>query len=109
MVGPFTLEDAISVEGLFDSVHGGYWEEHLYPMDWVVLHMPAAILDTASEGAVQQGRLLPHDDTGVTGRGPVPGELCRAYTEGGEFLALLTYKEERGGWQPSKVFSGGGP
>ena len=109
MVGSFTLQDALSVEALFDSVHGGYWQQHLYPMDWVVPDMAAAILDADSQRAVQDGKFLPHDgDSGFSARNPVPRELCRAYTVGGELLALLRYEGERQGWQPSRVFSRSG-
>ncbi len=105
MVGPFRLEDALSVEALFDSVHGGYWEQHLYPMDCVVPGLSAAILDLDSERVVQQGQFMPHEAPAwASARNPSPGELCRAYTSDGDLLALMVYEAEREGWKPSKVF-----
>lgn len=104
-VGRFSIDDALSLEELFDAAHGGYLGERLYPMDWVATHLPVAILDTADATAVEQGRLLPDFEPSSIAGTPNPGEICRAYAEGGELKALLIYDGVRCGWQPQKVFS----
>lgn len=104
-VGPFRIEEAVSIEDLAVAAQGGYWEAYLDSPDCVALHLPAAILDAPSSRAIQEGKLLEGDRP--PGASTQPGEekpLCRAYGPDGEFVALLAYDPGRNGWQPHKVF-----
>ena len=103
-VGPFGIEEALSVEALFDAVHGGYWEQHLYPLDHLLLELPALILDEEDERAVSQGRSLPSPDTPTGVRALASGALCRAYSQDGRFVALLSSHGTHPEWRPSRVF-----
>lgn len=102
-IGPFTIEHALSIEGLFDAVHGGYWQEHLWPMDALVVEASAAILDAPGGADAREGRLLSMEE-GAQTSGLRDGGLCRAYGLDGDFIALLSYDAQRRGWQPDKVF-----
>lgn len=104
--GPFTIDDSLSVGALYDAAHGGYLGEHLYPMDVVVMGMSAAIVDEDGQQAIQHGKLLASDGANMVLRPPEPGELCRAYNNDGELIAMLSYDADRHGWQPAPVFIG---
>lgn len=102
--GPFTLEEAIGLDELREAVEQGGWQELLHPTDRVLESWYAALLGEAHSREVCQGRLL--------ALRPVREELlrldldtpCRAYSLGGEFLAILRY-QGAGRWQPEKVFA----
>ncbi len=100
--GPFHLDDALQLEELEAAAERGEWQELLAPVDCVLESWRAALLGELHSRDVRQGRLLelrPARSERLELETP-----CRAYSEDGEFLAILTY---RGGnrWQPDKVFS----
>lgn len=100
--GPFELDSAIQIDELERVAERGDWQALLAPVDCVLESWRAALLGELHTSDVRQGRLLELK--------PVRSEQfaletpCRAYSEDGEFLAILSY---RGGnrWQPDKVFS----
>jgi tRNA pseudouridine55 synthase len=99
--GPFTLDEAITLDELRTAAAEGWWEELLYPVDRVLESWRAAILERNHALDVRRGKLLILEPVrGVE----VPLEApCRAYSEDGDFLGVLRY---RGGdrWHPEKVF-----
>ncbi len=100
--GPFHLDDALQPEELEAAAERGDWQDLLAPVDSVLESWRAALLGETHSRDVRQGRLLE-----LRPVRPEQFELetpCRAYSEDGEFLAILTY---RGGnrWQPDKVFA----
>jgi len=96
--GSFSLEDAVSLSQLEDGFRYGYWQELIYPIDFVLLHWAAVVVDNVAEENIRNGRplVLDGDDS--------PGERCRAYNRDGSFLAVLKFNSETGQWQPEKVF-----
>lgn len=94
-VGPFALEDAISLEDLAKTFREGRAGDVLEPLDCILLHLAAAILGPEKVGAVRngQGVAFPTDD--------VP--QCRAYSTEGQLVALL--RQEGQLWRPYKVFA----
>jgi len=96
--GSFSLEDAVSLSQLEDGFRYGYWQELIYPIDFVLLHWAAVVVDNVAEENIRKGRplVLDGDDSS--------GDRCRAYNRDGSFLAVLKFNSETGQWQPEKVF-----
>ena len=100
--GPFTLDSAVELRELEAAAERGDWEELLLPADRVLESWHAALLGEPHSQDVQHGQLLV-----LTPVGSKRIDLdtpCRAYSEDGEFLAILRYRGANR-WHPEKVFS----
>lgn len=97
-VGSFRIEDAVSVDDLTREIEAGVWQERLFAPDEVLLHWRAAILGQANALRLSRGQMLE-----LAGATAPEGELCRAYSVGGDFLAVIAANETR--WRPEKVFA----
>ena len=100
-VGAFRVEDAVDIDTLRAEFEDGTWPERLVAPDEVLLTWRAAIL---GEDATQD--LLHGRETALrpaTGVYIAPGDLCRAYSDAGDFLAVLRC-EQPDRWRPEKVF-----
>jgi tRNA pseudouridine55 synthase len=101
-VGSFRIQDAVDIETLRSEFDDGIWIDRLIAPDEILLHWHAAILGDAGGQDVLNGRdtaLQPAEGVEI-----VPGDVCRAYTESGDFLAILRC-EELNRWRPEKVFA----
>jgi tRNA pseudouridine55 synthase len=101
-VGPFRIDDAVEIERLRAELEDGAWTERLIAADEVLLTWRAAILGEAGTLDLLHGRetaLQPASGVSIA-----PGDLCRAYSDTGDFLAILRCTEA-GRWQPDKVFA----
>jgi tRNA pseudouridine55 synthase len=78
--GHFTLEKAVSLEALAQ----GNWREFILPLDEALLDFEPMVVDA---------------------QGPDSPGLRRAYSQEGEFIAILRYDPQTGHWQPKKVFT----
>jgi tRNA pseudouridine55 synthase len=101
--GPFDIERAISLERLEAVVEAGTWEELLQPVDSVLESWYAALLAEAHSNDVRQGRVVELEAASEGFRQLPADTLCRAYSDTGDFLAVLKYRGS-GLWQPDKVF-----
>jgi tRNA pseudouridine55 synthase len=97
-VGGFTVGDAVDLDRLRQELASGAWTDRLIAADAVLLDWPAAILDGESSQRLRNGRPLSIAATAAT-----PPVHCRAYTTGGDFLAVLRH-EDGPVWLPEKVF-----
>ncbi len=102
--GPFDIKDAVSLSQLEDSFSYGYWQKLVYPIDFVLLHWAAVVVDNAAEEDIKKGRPLVLGGDGGLGEASSGGR-CRAYTSDGSFLGVLRFNPETGQWQPEKVFT----
>ena len=112
--GPFDVKTAVSVPQFEDAFRYGYWQHFVHPIDTVLLHWRAMIVNDATGYVIKKGApvsLEKDDSGGVTGcleqRSPVWSSVeahCRTYTLDGRFLGVLRFNLERGQWQPEKVF-----
>lgn len=100
--GPFSIEGAITLDGLQAAFEQDTWREALYPPEFILQSWPTHTATPEEELAIRQGKTLPL-------WAPAVGELAvmAANTASGELLAVLYWDGERGVWQPKKVFSGG--
>ncbi len=101
--GPFRLADSITLEQLAEAAAHGTVGEYLYPADKAMERYPALTLDEETAARVRHGNAF-------SGYGEVTGvsvgeqRLARVYDDGGRFLAIAEWYDERGMWQPVKVF-----
>lgn len=101
-VGAFRIEDAVDIETLRAEFEDGTWSERLIAPDEVLLTWRAAILGRHATQDLLHGRetaLQP-----AVGAAVASGDLCRAYSDSGDFLAVLRC-EEPDRWRPEKVFA----
>jgi len=95
--GPFTLEEALSLPQVEEAFARGRGGELLRPLDEGLTHWPAITVGARDAQRICHGQRV---------KGPKPGEsrYRRAYSEDGEFIAILKWDASRGLWQPKKVF-----
>lgn len=98
--GLFDISDSLTIPQLNDAFHHDYWRNLIYPMDAVLEHWAAVIVSKEEEQQIRTGRPLALHEQRSSGEVP-----CRAYSLGGQFLAVLRFRPEAGLWQPAKVFS----
>ena len=100
--GPFSLAASMTLEDLERAAQDGSWSNLLWPLDAVVVQLPAVVVDASGEARVRQGRPVP---TGSQKEStPDHGASCRLYTAEGRFLALARFDRPLGVWYPEKVF-----
>ncbi len=102
-VGAFRLEDAVDIDTLREEFEDGTWRERVIAPDEVLLTWRAAILGESSTGDVLHGRETALK--GATSLEVAQGDLCRAYSDSGDFLAVLRC-DGADRWRPEKVFAG---
>lgn len=115
--GPFDVNESVSPDDFAAAVRDNRWEELVYPVDFPLLGMEAAIIDKSAERAATSGQPITviYADYAKEGRvarlatpggsSPQPPYRCRAYSLDGRFLAVLTAPTPSGPWAPKKVFS----
>lgn len=98
--GPFRIEESLTTTQLENAFQSGHWRPLVHPPDTILGHLKAAIVDAEVENAIAHGRsfVLDNASDGFT------GEQRRAYSLGGNFVALLRFNAETRCWQPEKVF-----
>ena len=94
--GRFTLRDAIPMRRLQDSFEAGDWYNYLIPAAEALSEWPLVELDADQVEKVRHGHRIPSepDQTG----------WARAVSQQGDLVALIEVDEEKGEWQPRKVF-----
>ena len=97
-VGPFAIEDAISLAELEEAFKAGWGQDLLHPLDAALEGLAAVVLGEEDERVVRNGHAIALE--GVDGTG-----LCRAYSSSGVIVCVLRFRPEKGLWQPVKVFS----
>ncbi|MBI4498840.1 MAG: tRNA pseudouridine(55) synthase TruB [Chloroflexi bacterium] len=104
--GPFTLDEAVTLEDLERAVQEGTWCDLRYPLDSGLLAWRAAILGPEQVRRLRVGQALALDRATADPALQFPdGEPCRAYSTAGDFLAVLRYRAADGLWRPEKVFA----
>ncbi len=99
--GPFRLEDSITLEQLAAAAEQGKAGEYLYPADLALEQYPALVLNEGTAARVRHGSAFAGErETAGIGE----HRLARVYDDGGRFLAIAEWEEERGMWKPVKVF-----
>lgn len=115
--GPFDVSESVTPEAFEKAVESGRWKDLLFPIDFALSNMPAAVLDKRAERATSNGQPIPVSyldyDKISTAAAQLssayrePGELIlsRAYSQEGRFLAVISAPTPRGPWSPKRVFA----
>jgi tRNA pseudouridine55 synthase len=104
-VGPFDVEEAISLERLEAAFAEGAWQELLLPLDYGLGDIPAVCLEMEAEKDVRHGCPLAGESPAFQRlQGAEDGQRCRAYGEDGSFVGILRYDGPPRLWRPQKVF-----
>lgn len=100
--GHFQLENALSLDAVEEMFNDDKWEEVVHAPDAALSHLPGMVLGDRVVKIIRQGQPVP-----VGARIPPrrPGDRARAYTTGGEFIAIMEFVGASGQWQPEKVFN----
>ena len=102
--GLFDIKDAISISQLEEAFRYGYWQHFVYPIDIMLWHHSAIVVNNATEDIIRKGGSLVLEHSGSRVDNGCPGQHhCRAYTLDGRFLGVLHHVPEKGLWQPKKV------
>lgn len=96
--GLFDIKDAISVPQLEDACRNGYGQQFLYPIDSVLSHWAALVVNDDNQENIRHGRPLVLESVAFA------ENRCRVYALDGHFIAVLRFNTEKGQWQPEKVF-----
>ena len=99
--GPFQISDAVSIEDVEKACLEGTWQALLYPLDFPLTKFSAAIVENEKEDAVRKGQ-------GVYlgfPSGTTVSDICRLYSDDGNFVGLLEHGEIKGLWRAKKVFN----
>ncbi len=100
--GRFTLEEAVSLGRLEEAFQHGHYDSYLVSLDEALLDWPAMIVGAEDARRIGHGHAILGDPP-VMDEGQAP--LHRAYSLGGDFLAIMTYHAAEGRWHPKKVFT----
>ncbi|OGN89614.1 MAG: tRNA pseudouridine(55) synthase TruB [Chloroflexi bacterium RBG_13_46_14] len=108
--GPFSIDDAVSIDELERSCSGNFWQRYIHPIDSVLLHLKSIVVNDDIMQDIQHGRTFENNNISIqtfTDQSQ-PEEFqetrCRAYGLDGCFLGILRYVSETGQWKPEKVF-----
>ena len=105
--GPFTLDQAITLEALEQALAADAWRARFFAADEALLDWRALILGEASEARMRQGQPLRFAARATSplslGEGPGEGAGARAYSADGRFLGIARWSEEQAAWLPHKV------
>ena len=108
-VGPFSVDDAVGMEELEAAFDRGDWQEHLLPMDYALLEMPAITLHIEDEKDIRHGQSVTVDEDRIEALPAIEDAmLCRAYAEDGSLVAIIRYDGGTRMWRARKVFAVGG-
>jgi len=108
--GPFEIENALSLPQFEEACRRGSWKEKLYPLDIVLRHMDALILNEKTAAVLRSGAAVALTDTELSALSAAESEdkphqvYRRAYTADGRFLGVLRLSSDRSKWQPVKIF-----
>ena len=101
--GVFDIEDAVSVPQLENAFRYGYWQHFVYPIDIVLSHLTAVVVDDSNSQAIKNGRPISYPEQ-YPPTWSSRENHCRAYTNDGCFIGVLRFNSETGQLQPEKVF-----
>ncbi len=104
-VGPFSIEEALTLPQLEEAFQYGIAGTWLYPLDFVLLPFDALIVEKEQQRALVNGApVSPSLDPQSVSRQIPPEKLCRVYTRDGGFVGMVKYDETEKCWRPDKIF-----
>lgn len=102
--GPFSIEDATPLDELERKMQTEGWDSIMLPVDAVMGSLrPLVLKDFSIKTAVNGGAITA--DCLESETRAAAGEKFRAYSNNGEFLAVMEYDAGSSAWRPVKVFA----
>jgi tRNA pseudouridine55 synthase len=104
-VGPFSLDEALTLDQLSEVSRLHQLEKYLYPIDYVLASFKAVTVNREQQNSLIHGASISLD-AGTEGKLPTDHQsiLRRAYTADRRFLGMIKYNAEGQEWQPEKIF-----
>jgi tRNA pseudouridine55 synthase len=98
-VGAYSLEEAITLEGLEAAFAEGTWRESLRPPESILAGWPVYEVDSDTAKAITQGKAVT-----LAAGGLAEGMMAAVKGPAGDLLAVVEWNGVTGLWQPKKVF-----
>ena len=108
-VGPFRVEDAVTLEQVEQAASEGRLQEIVRPIDEVLVDMPMAMVSHQDEALVMNGVVLSEGRFEPRGSMPSVAEHVRIHAQGGRLIGIGMLRRGPDGMlelKPEKVFSG---
>ncbi len=99
-VGPFGIEDAVTLGQLEEAFRQGRGQSCLYPIDYVLTSFSAIIVNHEQQCALIHGSPIALPNL----PGTAEQSHSRVYTEDGRFLGMARFDPENNRWQAEKIF-----
>jgi tRNA pseudouridine55 synthase len=106
-VGPFGIENALTLEHLEESFRGGQGQKCLYAIDHVLIDFNAVVVNPVQQCSLIHGASITLEMSNQPGLGLEKYSLSRVYTQEGSFLGMIRYDSENRLWKPEKIFFNG--
>ena len=100
-VGPFLLEESVTLEELASACEQGEAARYAHSAALALERYPALYVSDDEAARIRHGNAF-FSEIADTER-----SLARVYTTAGDFLAIAEWEPEAGKWQPKKVFLDG--
>jgi tRNA pseudouridine55 synthase len=104
-VGPFSIDNALTLSQLEEAFRHGYGQNYLYPIDFVLLPYGAMVVSREQQCSLIHSAPITLESRPESGLPAIKADSrCRAYTADGSFLGVLKYDAEKSQWRPEKIF-----
>jgi tRNA pseudouridine55 synthase len=98
-VGAYSLEEAVTLDGLEAAFAEGTWQESLRPPESILAGWPMYEVDADTAKAITQGKAVT-----LAAGGLAEGMMAAVKGPAGDLLAVVEWNGVTGLWQPKKVF-----
>jgi tRNA pseudouridine55 synthase len=103
-VGPFRIEEALTLPQLEEAFNSGQGQKYLFPIDYVLGDFHAMVVNHTQQCSLIHGAPISIDTVLAPGFVINQDNLSRVYTEQGSFLGMVRYDAETQHWKPDKIF-----
>ena len=100
--GPFDIGISTTMPEMEEACENGSWESLVFPVDFPLSRLKAAVVQREKEEAVRRGQGV---YLGMPLRDISMNDLYRLYSVDGDFIALLRPGRVKGLWSAQKVFN----
>ncbi|MFH0942513.1 MAG: tRNA pseudouridine(55) synthase TruB [Chloroflexota bacterium] len=100
--GPFGISDAVTIPMLEDAFRSGHAEDYLYPVEFVLSHLPAVTANHELVSLLKHGH---HLDVMALSQPPAGEPKLRVYTPSGQFLGIWRLDPASNRYRAEKVLS----
>ena len=106
-VGQFDLKDSLKLGEIEELVHSGQIEEHIVAVETVFSSYDRVRMLPQWDLLLYNGNPFTPDKAGLPPGLPLSGESVRVCDSQGKFLGIYQFDQEKGRFQPQKMFLGG--